>query len=61
MTLTIAETGVRYQCKNCDRTIALLHNGMLFVRNGKEVAAFNSGSIQCRCGHWNHVTVKQTP
>ena len=63
MTLHVAHTAIRIHCQNelCKKVIGELHNGMIYLRVGKNTATMPSGSIQCgRCGHWNHVTAKES-
>lgn len=64
MTLSIKETGTLYKCGACKfRTVAVLHNGMVLVRAGKQTAMGPTLSVSCYgCGHWNHISVlEETP
>lgn len=59
-TFTVQETGIVHRCASCTKKmLAIEHNGALMVKAGRKNVMSNSLSIQCECGHWNHVTIKK--
>ena len=58
MTLTIQRLGTRAKCEACPRTIAHVLKNRLFVKAGAQMVVTEAADIMCKCGHWNHVALR---